>query len=80
MDNNSNLLEMNGESYQRLFNRGGLVQHPLGGLAAPMTTTSNLGVSGGNGGYESPRNTTPNHFLNSGIKPLVPSFNATLNG
>lgn len=40
---------MNGESYQRLYNRGGLT------------------ASGG--GYESPRNTTPNHFLNQGSKP-----------
>lgn len=62
-----------------MYNRGGLIQHPLGGLA-PMASTGPLGVNNGNGGYESPRNTTPNHFLNSGPKPLVPSFNATLNG
>eukprot|EP00347_Sterkiella_histriomuscorum_P024037 403332525 len=63
MDNNSNLLEMNGESYQRLYNRGGLVQNPVH-------------VNG----YESPRNTTPGHFLNNGSKPQVPNFSSNLDG
>ena len=61
MENNSNLLEMNGESYQRLYNRGGMIQPIHNGLAPSMLATAgNIGVSG----YESPRNTTPNHFLN----------------